>query len=70
MNEGLLIQNQDLSMHQSVVGQQIKKNRVKPKFFKLLGQIMNDHVEVKYHLIYLKQISLFSVIWTLKIWLA
>jgi hypothetical protein len=23
-------------------------NRVKPKFFKLLGQIMNNHMEVKF----------------------
>lgn len=47
MNEGLLIQNNDMSMQQSMmIGQQAKKIRVKPKFFKLLGQIMNDHVEV------------------------
>jgi len=46
MNEGLQIQNQDISIHQSMTGYPIKKNRVRPKFFKLLGQIMNDHVEV------------------------
>jgi len=46
MNEGLIIQNQDLSMQQSIMGQPMKKNRIKPKFFKLLGQIMNEHVEV------------------------
>jgi len=68
MTEGLLIQNQDLSMQQAMMGQPIKKNRVKPRFFKLLGQIMNDHVEVNLSTIFLT-ISLFSVIWTSKIWL-
>ena len=66
MNENLLIQNHDLSMQQSIMGQPMKKNRIKPKFFKLLGQIMNDHVEVKSLLIY-NTISPFSVIWTSKI---
>jgi len=47
MNEGLLLQNQDFSMQQqSMIAQNTKKSRVKPKFFKLLGQIMNEHVEV------------------------
>ncbi len=47
MNEGLLLPNQEMSMYQSMMANNPKKSRVKPKFFKLLGQIMNDHVDVK-----------------------
>ncbi len=53
MNEGLLLHNQDLSMHHSMMAPNNKKGRVKPKFFKLLGQIMNEHVDVIYCIILL-----------------
>lgn len=47
MNDGILIQNQDITMQNSMISMNMmKKSRVKPKFFKLLGQIMNEHVDV------------------------
>jgi len=47
MNEGVFLQNNEMSMHQSIMTNAPKKSRVKPKFFKLLGQIMNEHVDVR-----------------------
>lgn len=42
--DGRSFNNQDVSIQASKV---VKKNtRIKPKFFKLLGQIMNQHIEV------------------------
>jgi hypothetical protein len=49
MNEGLFLQNNEMSIHQSqsIVGNNNpRKIRIKPKYFKLLGQIMNEHVDV------------------------
>ncbi len=47
MNDGVYQLNNEMSMQQSVMTNAPRKSRVKPKFFKQLGQIMNEHVEVK-----------------------
>jgi hypothetical protein len=40
--------HQETSFHQSrIVQKSASNNRIKPKFFKLMGQIMNYHIEVK-----------------------
>ena len=52
MNDGDFLPNNEMSLHQSIVAYGPKKSRVKPKFFKLLGQIMNEHVEVNFIFFY------------------
>ena len=60
MSEGLISPNHEVSFQNSMINPINKKNRVKPKFFKLLGQIMNDHIDVKINFIF--KISQFSLI--------
>jgi len=47
MYESFLLQNDEINTQQSLIGgTNIKKNRPRPKYYKLLGQIMNENVEV------------------------
>jgi hypothetical protein len=46
MNEGVYQQNNEMSMQQSIITNAARKSRVKPKFFKQLSHIMNEHVDV------------------------
>ena len=43
-NQSNLVDKQEISFTSGKISK--KNTRVKPKFFKLLGQIMNNHIDV------------------------
>ena len=44
-NQSNMLDKQEISFTSGKIGK--RNTRVKPKFFKLLGQIMNNHIDVK-----------------------
>ncbi len=46
-NQSNIAEKQDISFTAGKLGK--KNTRVKPKFFKLLGQVINNHMDVTFH---------------------